>query len=159
LGDRVYFLLKVHFQETHNYLRTRSYLYVWIVGLSKAKWRMHFRVYEKAWRDERMVSSYFQNVLRIKAILKERNIGLTFIIIPFAGQVLEPPEPHDYPFVDIDQLVPFLEKHSIPYISFVEPFMGQHNAYIHGDPYHLSQYGHELVAQKILQTIQHANSE
>ncbi|MEP7076862.1 MAG: hypothetical protein ABI878_13730 [Acidobacteriota bacterium] len=139
----------------NDYLRSRSKLYLWLKNALRDTQLIYFQndlaSYQKS-------DKYLQDGLRPLAEIKEQldlaGVSLKVFVLPYEAQLRKNTPP--------DLLVPqqkvdnFLKQNHIEFFDLTQDLQSSgdtHSLFLYGDPMHLSEKGHELVAKKVCATI------
>lgn len=142
-------------RKINDYLRSRSKLYLWLKNALRDTQMIYFQndlaSYQKS-------DKYIQDGLRPLAEIKQKldaaGVSLKVFVLPYEAQLRKnAPANFLLPQQKVDEL---LKQNQIEYFDLTQEFQNSgdtHSLFLYGDPMHLSELGHELVAKKVCSTI------
>ena len=132
------------------FLRTKSYTYLWIKGITTNPSKRYFFESLSSYKDKEKISFFIKKTDEMKNLEKSKSINIKFMIIPYEYQTRKQ--------CDLEILIPqkkiveiFKEK-EIEYINLTRNFCNHKDPkklYLNFDPVHLSVQGHEFVFKLI----------
>tara|TARA_B110000438_G_C15700415_1_gene600807 strand:- start:39 stop:998 length:960 start_codon:yes stop_codon:yes gene_type:complete len=144
----------VFFAKINYFLRSRSYTYLWIKGVTtKPSERYFFESFEY-YKNENEINNLNKEIEKISEASNLKNISVKFLILPYEYQVrkncnkdfLQPQE----------VLIKVFIQNNIKYMNLTNSFCdysGSKKLYLNFDPVHLSPEGHDLVYKEIKKKI------
>lgn len=139
------------FYEINNYLRNKSYAYMYIKGVASDPSKRYFGFLKNYYKEKKVYKNEIDYFIDLKNITKKNNIELSIIILPYEFQTrvgncntknLEPQS----------KIIDVLKKMSIKYFDLTKSFCKMQKPkklFYKFDPMHLSNQGHNFVFLKI----------
>ena len=140
-----YFLKKINF-----FLRTKSYTYLWIKGLTTKPSKRYFFESLNHYKEEEKINYLITKIDEIKNFEKSKNINIKFIILPYEYQTRFNCVPEF--LLPQEKILKIFEERKINYINLTKNFCEYSNPntlFLNFDPVHLSVKGHDLVFKSI----------
>lgn len=132
--------------KINNYLRSRLYSYVWLVGILTDPSKRYYENVNIKFKDEKLFERFAIEIEKINNFLEEEKIENIFFIIPYNYQIRQNCKKTD--FIPQRKLSKFFIERKINYYDFTEVFCKKskdNNLYINFDPTHLSPVGHQVI--------------
>ena len=142
-------------RKINDYLRSRSKLYLWLKNALRDTQMIYFQndlaSYQKS---DKYLEDGLRPLAEIKQQLDAADISLKVFVLPYEAQ-LRKNTPPDFllPQQKVDD---FLKQNGIQFFDLTQDLQNSgdtHSLFLYGDPMHLSEKGHELVAKKVCSTI------
>jgi len=140
-----YFLKKINL-----FLRTKSYTYLWIKGVTTDPSKRYFFESLISYNEKEKIDFFVEKVKEIKKFEKSKSLNLKFIILPYEYQTrkkckLELLSPQK-------KITKIFDEKEVNFINLTESFCNHSNPeelYLNFDPVHLSTKGHDFVFKLI----------
>jgi lysophospholipase L1-like esterase len=149
-------------RSLNNYLRSRSKLYLWLKNALLDAQMIYFRndltYYQK---DQKIIHEGLQPLAEIKKKLDSISIAFKVFILPYEAQVRSNSVTE---FMLPQKIVTdFLRQNAIDYADITSDFQkigtDAHYLFLYGDPMHLSERGHQLVAEIVCSKLQNCPAQ
>jgi hypothetical protein len=143
------------FQFINEYLRNKSYLYMYIKGIASDPSKRYFQYALNYYKNKNDFTDIEVYLSKLKNISLARNIDLKIIILPYEFQTRKDNciKENLIPQQIIEEILISLE---VQYKNYTDFFCGSINPkslFYKFDPMHLSEKGHKLVFLKMLKEI------
>jgi hypothetical protein len=148
-GPGMFSSLPVLLSTTNEYLRSRSKLYLYVKAMISDPALRYFQAdYAEYLRRIDHIDESLQPLVVIAKELATRGVSLNVFMMPYNAQVRTK---NDKDFLPQQLVGEFLRKNGIAYCDAAQAFMKADMApeelYLFGDPMHLSEDGHGLLAK------------
>jgi len=141
-------LLKENYvlKSVNNFLRTKSYTYLWIKGLStNPSERYFFESYDHYKNDDK-IDFISSQVDKISYFINSKNLNLKIILLPFEYQTRNNCSSNF--LLPQDKLITIFKNKDVEYINLTNNFCSHikpNDLFLKFDPVHLSEEGHDFV--------------
>lgn len=110
------------------------------------------------WYFEKNKHQVFEELLEMKQLLRERDIGFQVVVLPvFRSKFWDSDESFwGYPLTEMhDEIRRFLTREDIDFIDLLEPFsnQGRPPEYFSDDLWHPNEEGHEFIAKQLVKFV------
>ena len=142
-------------RKVNDYLRSRSKLYLWLKNALRDTQMIYFQNDLASYqRSDKYVQDGLRPLAEIKQQLDTAGVSLKVFVLPYEAQ-LRKNTPPDF-LLPQRKVEDFLKQNQIESFDLTQDFQNSgdtHSLFLYGDPMHLSEEGHELVAKKVCATV------
>ena len=133
-------------KKINNFLRTKSYTYLWIKGLTTNPSERYFFESYNNYQDDAKINFFSTQIDKINNLKSLNNLNLKIIILPFEFQTRN--GCNSNLLLPQNKLVKIFKNKNIQYINLTDNFCSHpkpKELFLKFDPVHLSEAGHEFV--------------
>jgi len=146
------------FHKINLFLRTKSYTYLWIKGVTTNPSKRYFFESFNSYQDEEKINFLIKKTEEIKEFATLKSTNIKFIIIPYEYQTKR--KCSSNLLLPQKKIEEFLKNKKIDFINLTNSFCNHDSPkelYLNFDPVHLSVKGHDLVFRLIKNEIKWEN--
>ena len=138
------------FRKINLFLRTKSYTYLWIKGITTNPSKRYFFESLNSYKENEKINLFIKKVEEIKNFEKFKSINIKFIILPYEYQTRKKCVSEF--LLPQEKIVEIFKEKEVNFINLTKSFCNHNNPeklYLNFDPVHLSAKGHDFVFKLI----------